>query len=144
MKIKKIVEPDRLCMIPVGDVFKIKDNDNLYLKIGSYSSPIKAFNLTTNELVFSEELEFSDIKIMKYEFRYNDNDYHFSSFENANIGDVFIIIDKINSDVYIKIKEPSNNILPDFNVFNLVTERLEFVDPDKEIKICEVVLEYKD
>ena len=88
-----------------------------------------------------DESEFSDIKIMKYKFRCTD--YHLSLFENANIGDVFRI-DRKNSDLYIKIKEQSNDILPDFNVFNLTTDRLEFIDPDEDIKIFEAVLEYEE
>lgn len=143
MKIKKINKP--METLHIGIIFRKSDqDDNLYLKIGSYSSPIKAFNLTTNELVFGEESEFSDIEIMKYEFRYNNNNYCFSLFENLIIGDVFII-DRKNSNLYIKIKEPSGNILPDFNVFNLTTRCLEFVDPDEEIKIIDATLDiYED
>ena len=142
MKIKKVSKS--MDIISIGLVFRKSDqDDNLYLKIASYSSPIKAFNLTTNELVIGEESEFSDIKIIS-KFRCINNDYHFSSFENANIGDVFIIMGRKDIDLYIKIKEPSDNILPDFNVFNLTTDHLEFIDPDEEIKIFEVVLEYED
>ena len=47
MKITKI---SKSMDLSIGIIFKKSDqDDNLYLKIGSYSSPIKAFNLTTNK-----------------------------------------------------------------------------------------------
>ena len=136
----------------MGDIFKVNSDisNNLYLKTGSISSIYKAFNLTTNQMSTCENLDLSDVKNTNHKLTYypigNHNRYrHCFKFEDVRIGEVFEMIYGKRSDIFIKLKEPSiDPVLPDFNVFNLSTNQLEFIDFDEKIMLIECVLEYED
>ena len=136
----------------IGDIFKVNSDisNNLYLKTGSISSIYKAFNLTTNQMSTCENLDLSNVKNINHELIYypmgNHNRYrHCIKFEDVKIGEVFEMIYGKRSDIFIKLKEPSiDPVLPDFNVFNLSSNRLEFIDFDEKIMPVECVLEYED
>lgn len=139
-------------VLNIGNIFKVNSdiNNNLYLKIGSASSIYKAFNLTMNQMSTCEDLDLSDVKNTNHELIYypmdNHNRYrHCSRFEDVKIGEVFVRLYDKRSYIFIKLKEPSiDHILPDFNVFNLSTNQLEFINFDEKIMFVECVLEYED